>query len=65
MKGCGVPQYDSEVVLTPAGEKPYTAILRIDGKVMANIPVDTREDGEALLADTIRKLREFEIPKDG
>ncbi len=60
-----MPEYDSEVVLTPEGEKPYTAILRIDGKVMASIPVDTQDAGEALLADTIQRLREFEIPKDG
>lgn len=58
-----MPKYDSEVALTPAGEKPYTAILRINGRVMASTPVDTREAGEALLADTIRRLREFEIPK--
>ena len=60
-----MPKYDSEVVLTPEGQKPYTAILRINGKVMASTPVDTREAGEAVLADTIRKLREFEKPKDG
>ena len=60
-----MPEYDSEVVLTPEGEKPYTAILRIDGKVMVRTLVDTREAGEALLAGTIQKLREFEIPKDG
>ena len=60
-----MPEYDSEVVLTPTGEKPYTAILRINGKVMASIPVDTREAGEAVLADTIRRLRGFEKPKDG
>lgn len=60
-----MPKYDSEVVLTPEGQKPYTAILRINGKVMASTPVDTREAGEAVLADTIRKLREFERPKDG
>ncbi len=60
-----MPEYDSEVVLTPEGARPYTAILRIDGKVIVNTLVDTREAGEALLADTIRKLREFEIPKDG
>ena len=65
MKGYGMPEYDSEVVLTPGGEKPYTAILRVDGKVMVSTPVDTREAGEAVLADTIRKLREFEKPKDG
>ncbi|MCZ6466640.1 MAG: hypothetical protein O6829_05125 [Alphaproteobacteria bacterium] len=60
-----MPEYDSEVVRTPESERPYTAILRIDGKVIVNTLVDTREAGEALLADTIRKLREFEIPKDG
>lgn len=60
-----MPEYDSEVALTPEGEKPYTAILRIDGKVMTSTAVDTREAGEVLLADTIRRLREFEIPKDG
>ncbi len=60
-----MPEYDSEVVLTPEGERPYTAILRIDGKVFASTPVDTREVGEALLAEIIQKLREFEIPKDG
>ena len=59
-----MPEYDSEVVLTPDGEKPYTAILRIDGKVMASTPVDTHEAGEALLTEAIRKLREFEIRKD-
>ncbi len=60
-----MPEYDSEVVRTPECERPYTAILRIDGKVIVSTLVDTREAGEALLADTIRKLREFESPKDG
>ncbi len=59
-----MPEYDSEVVLMPEGEKPYTAILRINGKVMASTPVDTREAGKDVLAEAIRKLREFEIRKD-
>ncbi len=59
-----MPEYDSEVVLSPKGEKPYNAILRIDGKVMASTPVDTREAGEAVLTEAIRKLHEFEIRKD-
>ncbi len=58
-------EYDSEVVLTPGGEKPYTAILRVNGRVISSTAVDTRDAGEALLADILRKLPEFEIAKDG
>lgn len=55
-----MPTYVSEVIVSPGGEKPYLAILRIDGKVVASTPVDTHEDGEALLADAVKRLRSFE-----
>lgn len=58
-----MPTYESEVVISPDGEEPFLAILRIDGTVIASTRVDTREGGEVLLADTIKRLRSFEKKK--
>jgi hypothetical protein len=52
--------YQHEVVLSPDAAKPFTAILRVNGKVILSWPVSTREEGDALLRDTERRLRSFQ-----
>lgn len=59
-----MPKYESEIVPAPGAEKPYLAILRVDGRVLLSRLVDTQKAGKALLAEVMRKLPEFEVRRD-
>jgi hypothetical protein len=51
--------HSGEVVATPGEEKPFKVVIRgPEGAIVDQTPVDSKTDGEAMLAGILRGLDE-------
>ena len=50
-----------ETIPTPNGETPFAAVIWHDSKEIARFPVKSMADGDSLIGEVLRKLKEFAV----